>query len=55
MIWQLEDDDKGEDDFNNDDDVEANGKKQMLQPKVANKEKSIITSIVKQSTTSYGQ
>ena len=50
-IKQLEDDDKGEDD----DDDEANGKKQMLPPKVANKEKSKITNVAKQSTTSCGK
>jgi len=51
MIKQLEDDNKGEDD----DDDEADGKKQMLPPKVANKGKSKITNVVKQSTTSCGK
>jgi len=51
MIKQLEDDDKGEDD----DDDEADGKKQMLLPKVSNKGKSKITNVVKQSTTSCGK
>jgi hypothetical protein len=53
MIKQLEDDDKGEDD--DDDDDEADGKKQMLPPKVANKGKSKITNVVKQSTASCGK
>ena len=51
MIRQFEDDCKGDDD----DDVEANGKKQMLPPKVANKGKSKITGVVKQSTASCGK
>ena len=51
MIKRLEDDDKGE----NDDDVEADGMKQMLPPKVANKGKSKITSVLKQSTASCGK
>jgi hypothetical protein len=51
MIRQFEDDCKGDDD----DDVEANGKKQMLPPKVANKGKSKTTGVVKQSTASCGK
>jgi hypothetical protein len=39
--------------YNNDD--EADGKKQMLPPKVANKRKSKITNVVKQSTVSCGK
>jgi len=54
MIKQLEDDDKGEDDDDDDDD-EADGKKQMLPPKVANKGKSKITNVFKQSTASCGK
>jgi hypothetical protein len=46
MIRQLEDDD---------DDGDVNTKKHMLQPKVAEKKKIQSTSIVKQSTTSYGK
>jgi len=55
MIRQLEDDYKGDDDDNEDDDAEANGKKLMLPPKVANKEKSKITGVVKQSSASCGK
>jgi hypothetical protein len=55
MIRQLEDDCKGNDDDNDDDVVEADGKKLMLPPKVANKGKSKITSVVKQSSASYGK
>jgi len=56
MIRQLEDDCKGDDDDNDDnDDAEVDGKKQMLPPKVTNKGKSKITSVVKQLTASYGK
>jgi len=48
MIRHLEDDCKGDDD----DDAEADGKKLMLSPKVANKGKSKITGAVKQSSAS---
>ena len=54
MIRQLEDDCKDDDDDNGDD-VEADGKKQMFPPKVANKEKSKIIDIVKQLTASCGK
>jgi hypothetical protein len=48
MIRHLEDDCKGDDD----DDAEADGKKLMLSPEVANKGKSKITGAVKQSSAS---
>ena len=51
MIRHLEDDCKGDDD----DDAEADGKKLMLSPKVANKGKSKITGAVKQSSASQGK
>jgi len=52
MIRHLEDDCKGDDDDNDDDDAEADGKKLMLSPEVANKGKSKITGAVKQSSAS---
>jgi hypothetical protein len=55
MIRQLEDDCKGDDDDNDDDDAEADGKKLMLPPKVANKRKSKITGAAKQSSASCGK
>jgi hypothetical protein len=55
MIRQLEDDCKGDDDDNDDDDAEADGKKLMLPPKVANKRKSKITGVAKQSSASCGK
>eukprot|EP00258_Populus_trichocarpa_P043485 XP_024459504.1 uncharacterized protein LOC112327975 [Populus trichocarpa] len=50
MIRHLEDECKGDDDDNDDDDAEADGKKLMLSPEVANKRKSKITGAVKQSS-----
>jgi len=53
MIRHLEDDDDG--DAGDDDDEDVNTKKHMLPLKIAKKKKIQSTSIVKQSTTSYGK